>query len=316
MPGTQLAGFVHMPKTGGTNVYNLLQGKQPSCGVASEQATSCGPHGMIVASPMQIGLVAEHQWRRTCSNPKRACFSSDDGASCHTATGVTCGAFRGPASSTSFSGFCTKNMHWQLEINLHIAAWARRSGLEPVMFTTVRNPWDYYVSHYLHALRAVRATNGSDHGGCGGPNIERKGRARCKPGTSFACLDALNSSACRTAFAEHLDYRLAHDDAFETRMAHFLGGPISRERLVPRWAWLRVESLQQDFERLFSNVTGLRYPAGCTLRGEVCGHAAARKCYAEAYRTVEGEPSTLHRCLLYTSPSPRDKRQSRMPSSA
>ena len=93
MPGTQLAWFVHMPKTGGTNVYNLLQGKQPSCGVASEQATSCGPHGMIVASPMQIGLVAEHQWRRTCSNPKLACFSSDDGASCHTATGVTCGAY-------------------------------------------------------------------------------------------------------------------------------------------------------------------------------------------------------------------------------
>ena len=29
----------------------------------------------------------------------------------------------------------------------------------------------------------------------------------------------------------------------------------------------------------------------------------------------EGEGSTL-RCLLYTSPSPRDKRQSRMPSSA
>ena len=32
-------------------------------------------------------------------------------------------------------------------------------------------------------------------------------------------------------------------------------------------------------------------------------------------KTVEGYKSYYH-CLLYTSPSPRDKRQSRMPSSA
>ena len=30
----------------------------------------------------------------------------------------------------------------------------------------------------------------------------------------------------------------------------------------------------------------------------------------------EGANTTYHPCLLYTSPSPRDKRQSRMPSSA
>ena len=30
----------------------------------------------------------------------------------------------------------------------------------------------------------------------------------------------------------------------------------------------------------------------------------------------ESFPTRTHRCLLYTSPSPRDKRQSRMPSSA
>ena len=34
----------------------------------------------------------------------------------------------------------------------------------------------------------------------------------------------------------------------------------------------------------------------------------------EAY-LAEGDPA-CHACLLYTSPSPRDKRQSRMPSSA
>ena len=35
--------------------------------------------------------------------------------------------------------------------------------------------------------------------------------------------------------------------------------------------------------------------------------------YADAIREAESEPPI---CLLYTSPSPRDKRQSRMPSSA
>ena len=119
----QLAWFVHIPKTGGTNVYELLQGKRRSCGVATKQASSCGPHGMIVSSPMQIGLVDEQQWLRTCNNPKL-----DDGAPWHTATGVTCGAFRG-LGSTSFSGNCYKNMHWSLRINLKIAAWARRSSI-------------------------------------------------------------------------------------------------------------------------------------------------------------------------------------------
>ena len=45
----------------------------------------------------------------------------------------------------------------------------------------------------------------------------------------------------------------------------------------------------------------------------------ARSDYLDEYPTVDGviQRPALHRfCLLYTSPSPRDKRQSRMPSSA
>ena len=40
--------------------------------------------------------------------------------------------------------------------------------------------------------------------------------------------------------------------------------------------------------------------------------------YVEVSRHVHGKEPTpgSHVCLLYTSPSPRDKRQSRMPSSA
>ena len=36
----------------------------------------------------------------------------------------------------------------------------------------------------------------------------------------------------------------------------------------------------------------------------------------DAIAFYDNSPRTIDRCLLYTSPSPRDKRQSRMPSSA
>ena len=38
--------------------------------------------------------------------------------------------------------------------------------------------------------------------------------------------------------------------------------------------------------------------------------------FGEEYNTYENEHEQVYTCLLYTSPSPRDKRQSRMPSSA
>ena len=38
--------------------------------------------------------------------------------------------------------------------------------------------------------------------------------------------------------------------------------------------------------------------------------------YSDFVKKVTSDPSLDMDCLLYTSPSPRDKRQSRMPSSA
>ena len=40
------------------------------------------------------------------------------------------------------------------------------------------------------------------------------------------------------------------------------------------------------------------------------------KCEYDDYNEFDGRCGHLYTCLLYTSPSPRDKRQSRMPSSA
>ena len=72
-------------------------------------------------------------------------------------------------------------------------------------------------------------------------------------------------------------------------------------------------------------VTGSgRYAADMTLTGQLVAkflyggvsHGAITKLDVEAARSIPGVFAVLTACLLYTSPSPRDRQKSRMPSSA
>ena len=55
----------------------------------------------------------------------------------------------------------------------------------------------------------------------------------------------------------------------------------------------------------------------CDIKGRVISSFIAAKNEKENHSFfLVGETKALEACLLYTSPSPRDKRQSRMPSSA
>ena len=45
-------------------------------------------------------------------------------------------------------------------------------------------------------------------------------------------------------------------------------------------------------------------------------HLGSRKSKLEKINNLPGSKNQLYRCLLYTSPSPRDRTRSRMPSSA
>ena len=63
--------------------------------------------------------------------------------------------------------------------------------------------------------------------------------------------------------------------------------------------------------------------AGPIIIGQACefDYSGAQACKAlkeEGYRVilVNSNPATIMTCLLYTSPSPRDRQKSRMPSSA
>ena len=63
--------------------------------------------------------------------------------------------------------------------------------------------------------------------------------------------------------------------------------------------------------------------SGPIVIGQACefdysGSQAAKALKKEGYRIilVNSNPATIMTCLLYTSPSPRDRTRSRMPSSA
>ena len=72
---------------------------------------------------------------------------------------------------------------------------------------------------------------------------------------------------------------------------------------------LRVELQQLGGDQ---GVLGTVLLAAEGVNGTVCGKAEAVSALLDRLRLEPG----FEACLLYTSPSPRDKRQSRMPSSA
>ena len=86
------------------------------------------------------------------------------------------------------------------------------------------------------------------------------------------------------------------------------------------------DSRREEFDAMMSSIDGAsqraRLPAGENPDGfevEIVEHPARTVAYIRVLDsfTSTGVPDASKRfCLLYTSPSPRDKRQSRMPSSA
>ena len=64
--------------------------------------------------------------------------------------------------------------------------------------------------------------------------------------------------------------------------------------------------------------TGDHHPGGPNDHGDPCMNMPPGPAQADCYRHKDDHrgPGDMNRCLLYTSPSPRDQRGSRMPSSA
>ena len=81
------------------------------------------------------------------------------------------------------------------------------------------------------------------------------------------------------------------------------------------WCWVGSKNLA-DAQELFGgkvNVTWRAFQLDPNGPAETGSTVSYLQRLATKYRVPEAEAQA---CLLYTSPSPRDKRQSRMPSSA
>ena len=93
------------------------------------------------------------------------------------------------------------------------------------------------------------------------------------------------------------------------------------ESWLREWVNIGVssEELQEQLTLLGLEVDDV-IPAGGDFEGVVVGEIKEAEQHPDADRLrvckVDDGTGEMHNCLLYTSPSPRDKRQSRMPSSA
>ena len=86
----------------------------------------------------------------------------------------------------------------------------------------------------------------------------------------------------------------------------------------------KEDSLTARFEKTFAEYMGMKHAIGTNSCGSamyialnIAGVEPGDKILTNAF-TFHAVPSVIHhaRCLLYTSPSPRDRTRSRMPSSA
>ena len=83
---------------------------------------------------------------------------------------------------------------------------------------------------------------------------------------------------------------------------------------LPVSAWLRIRPMPGQLGNVAKIVCGLPEIVECDrVTGDDCFLARA---HVKSVQDLERIIDEIIPCLLYTSPSPRDKRQSRMPSSA
>ena len=87
-------------------------------------------------------------------------------------------------------------------------------------------------------------------------------------------------------------------------------------------AWLRqldvtvTKEMEDDLLRTIARLDGTPFPSTAKLIGRVARGKARRVASAELAYCAEVVAASYAACLLYTSPSPRDRTRSRMPSSA
>ena len=76
-------------------------------------------------------------------------------------------------------------------------------------------------------------------------------------------------------------------------------------------------STSDNYIRFCSDMGAVRTKIGCAaVAGSTGQNFSSKECYVQNWVRTKGNAGHYWDCLLYTSPSPRDRTRSRMPSSA
>ena len=265
-----LAWYIHAPKTGGSALTLALAHCLGTCANVSSR----GPRGQYVADLAQAGLVPLSDTSiRNCSLLRRSLGSA---SSSPTQLPYDCQPSR--RNKGGVCGFIAN--HWPWRISVAIQRIVRRSGMKPVVLGSVRNPFDYYVSHYLYALQRQRA--GVDNGGLDplGPEHD-------------VCLRRAPTAACVAAFRGWIEQEWNANRSMSGMMRAYYGPGL---KMVPDWGWMRAEALFETVESALRSVLGreLDAPTDACLRerlgrGTNCGSAGC-----ESLRRTRGKSVYAH----------------------
>ena len=109
----------------------------------------------------------------------------------------------------------------------------------------------------------------------------------------------------------------AHGNAYEDRVIQERTGMSKKE-----YDGLKSNGYTSEFDLSKDLVVDYNGSIKTTKNNTICCSDVVRKMKHTNYRLIVGQykqvgkEKVFHTCLLYTSPSPRDMRRSRMPSSA
>eukprot|EP00912_Choanoflagellata_sp_UC4_P001923 UC4_evm5s1233 len=224
--------YVHMPKTGGTTINHRIR-----C-IVDECLNADGPLGKWTFDPPRSRLVHANMWLNICNkmsiNDDINIDQSNTVSKCQPAPP----GFRAKDVGTD----CPYNHHWLADVNRKLRREVEKKGMRPIPIGSVRNPFSYYVSVYFFGLYEQRASSGRRLGG-----IDILGTKHDK------CLQDPRGNECVTIFRNWLTYKFKDGWCMKKTMENYYGRSLS---LVPSWAWIKQENLEEDLTIIHKKLTG------------------------------------------------------------
>lgn len=282
------AFFVHTPKTAGSFILAAFD----TCNITFSCERSLGPAGVLIADPVQVGAASPDTWSAMCYDGVNASSSqAQEQYNSHAQQPLgSCAEWQQPQlanlglgtrpsalhpldeqseKSTQWSArapntsFCRGVRHFPLQITLRFHAMLRAAGYTPIVLAGVRHPFTWHISHYSWGLQhLVNRLPAS---------AWQRSYARDYEPQDAACVRwdlQLNVSAgrdCAVQFRRYI-YEKAQKLHRQTRsteghLSSYLTRMYGRNwSLVQHWAWIRTERLEEDLQRVYEHVTGLRFP--------------------------------------------------------